>query len=98
MPSRDASQPLALLTSFASPDVDALSRDARAPRRTRTADPLLTKQLLYQLSYWGYAMVHLNRKDLSRKPTWKRTIPLPFSAYPVRIGVSYSPTLGQIFE
>lgn len=26
-----------------------------APRRTRTADPLLTKQLLYHLSYWGNA-------------------------------------------
>ena len=26
-----------------------------APRRIRTADPLFTKQVLYQLSYWGIA-------------------------------------------
>ena len=38
-----------------------------APRRTRTADPLLTKQLLYQLSYWGYADMLLNGRAVARK-------------------------------
>lgn len=31
----------------------APSRNHGAPRRTRTADHLFTKQVLYQLSYWG---------------------------------------------
>ncbi len=49
-----------------------------APRRTRTADLLFTKQLLYQLSYWGYATellarasAHHKMKDVGSNPCSK---------------------------
>ena len=34
--------------------------DARAPIRIRTEDPFITNEVLYQLSYWGYAKRRLN--------------------------------------
>ena len=41
-----------------------ISKDYGAPTRTRTADPLITNQVLYQLSYrgtvwWGALSVRL---------------------------------------
>lgn len=39
----------------------------RAPRRIRTADPFITNEVLYQLSYWGYASRRLNGRGASRK-------------------------------
>ena len=50
-----------------------------APRRTRTADPLLTKQLLYQLSYWGYAPRPLNARGESCKA--EKDFPAPRDAF-----------------
>ena len=38
-----------------------------APRRIRTADPFITNEVLYQLSYWGYATVRLNDRGAVRK-------------------------------
>ena len=49
--------------------INALLELHGAPRRTPTADPLLTKQLLYQLSYWGCTGVHLTGKADPRKRT-----------------------------
>jgi hypothetical protein len=40
--------------------IKCLRLKSGAPRRTRTADLLFTKQLLYQLSYWGRAVDRLN--------------------------------------
>ena len=40
---------------------------ARAPRRIRTADPFITNEVLYQLSYWGYAAVRVNGRGVPRK-------------------------------
>ena len=34
--------------------------EARAPIRIRTEDPFITNEVLYQLSYWGYARRRLN--------------------------------------
>jgi hypothetical protein len=38
-----------------------------APRRIRTADPFITNEVLYQLSYWGYAMRRLDDTCVARK-------------------------------
>lgn len=38
-----------------------VARDSqRAPIRIRTEDPFITNEVLYQLSYWGYAPPRLN--------------------------------------
>ena len=47
----------------------ATTKKDGAPRRIRTADPLLTKQLLYQLSYWGNARLLPSRSDLFKTPS-----------------------------
>ena len=48
-----------------------MSRDgthsARAPIRIRTEDPFITNEVLYQLSYWGDALVRLNDRGALRK-------------------------------
>ena len=43
------------------------SRHARAPIRIRTEDPFITNEVLYQLSYWGYAGVRLTDRGAARK-------------------------------
>ncbi len=48
-----------------------------APRRTRTADLLFTKQLLYQLSYWGTLEQHLNGQQVSCKIETEPDCPKP---------------------
>ncbi len=39
-----------------------------APRRIRTADPFITNEVLYQLSYWGIARLLTSRCDLFKTP------------------------------
>ncbi len=57
------------VTGFVVCDVAAVvgCAEARAPRRIRTADPFITNEVLYQLSYWGYASRRLNGRGASRK-------------------------------
>ncbi len=47
-----------------------MSRDDGAPRRNRTADPIITNDVLYQLSYRGIA-AGLKKSQQTRKAAFK---------------------------